>query len=82
MTCSTFQNETVDEALSFEELGDINGAGFWSWLKDKVKQKSKDIEKKYGDGDSKHELSDYWDEIRDILQPPCDFPCPPDVYGT
>ena len=82
MTCSTFQNETVDESLSFEELGDINGAGFWSWLKDKVKQKSKDIEKKYGDGDGKHELSDYWDEIRDILQPPCDFPCPPDVYGT
>ena len=82
MTCSTFQNETVDEALSFEELGDINGAGFWSWLKDKVKQKSKDIEKKYGDGDGKHELSDYWDEIRDTLQPPCDFPCPPDVYGT
>ena len=82
MTCSTFQNEAVDEALSFEELGDINGAGFWSWLKDKVKQKSKDIEKKYGDGDGKHEVSDYWDEIRDILHPPCDFPCPPDVYGT
>ena len=79
MTCSTFQNETVDESLSFEELGDINGAGFWSWLKDKVKQKSKDIEKKYGDGDGRHELSDYVDELGDIISQPCMWgPCSPD----
>ena len=79
MTCSTFQNEAVDEALSFEELGDINGAGFWAWLKDKVKQKSKDIEKKYGDGDGKHEWSDYIDDLGDIIPQPCMWgPCSPD----
>ena len=52
MTCSTFQNEALDEVLSLEELGDINGAGLWDW-----------IEKKFGDGDGEHEWKDdYRDE--------------------
>ena len=71
MTNSVFQNEAVEQALSLDELGAINGAGFWAWLKEKVKQKSKDIEKKYGDGDGKHEWSDYADELEDILKQPC-----------
>ena len=80
MTSTTFQNEYDDEPLSLRQIKDVNGGGFWSWLKNKVKQKSKDIEKKYGDGDGKHELSDYWDELEDIIQPPCNFgPCPPNI---
>ena len=58
MTCSTFQNEAIDEALSLEELGDINGAGIWDWIKDKAEDAGDWIEGKLGDGDGKHEWKD------------------------
>ena len=63
MTTTTFQTETLDESLSLEELSAINGAGVWSWLKEKAQQVGDYIEKTYGDGDGKHELSDYIDYI-------------------
>ena len=63
MTYSTFQNEAVDEALSLEELNDINGAGFMDWLKDKAEDVGDWVEKTFGDGDGKHEWKDdYRDE--------------------
>ena len=58
MTYSTFQNEAVDEALSLEELNDINGAGLWDWIKDKAEDAGDWIEEKLGDGDGKHEWKD------------------------
>ena len=63
MTYSTFQNEAVDEALSLEELNDINGAGLMDWIKDKAEDVGDWVEKTFGDGDGKHEWKDdYRDE--------------------
>jgi len=68
MTTTTFQSETLDESLSLEELSAINGAGVWSWLKEKAQQVGDYIEKTYGDGDGKHEwIDDYADEFSTIL---------------
>lgn len=58
MIHSTFQNEAVDEALSLEELGDINGAGFWDWIKDKAEDVGDWVEGTFGDGDGVHEWKD------------------------
>ena len=58
MTYSTFQNEAVDEALSLEELNDINGAGLMDWIKDKAEDVGDWVEKTFGDGDGKHEWKD------------------------
>ena len=55
MTDSTSQDEAVDEALSLEELNDINGAGFWDWIKDKLEVAGDWIEETLGDVDGKHE---------------------------
>ena len=64
MTYSTFQNEAVDEALSLEQLNDINGAGLWDWIKDKAEDAGDWIEEKLGDGDGKHEWKDdYRDDV-------------------
>jgi len=62
MTTTTFQTENLDESLSLEELSAIHGAGVWSWLKEKAQQVGDYIEETFGDGDGKHEWSDYSDE--------------------
>ena len=73
MTYSTFQNEAVDEALSLEELNDINGAGAMDWLREKAKKVGDWVEKTFGDGDGVHEWEDdYRDEWEKIFKPrPC-----------
>ena len=58
MTFSTFQNEAVDEALSLEELSEVNGAGLWDWIKDKAEDVGDWFEGKFGDGDGVHEWED------------------------
>ena len=67
MTTTTVQTETLDESLSLEDLSAIHGSGVWSWLKEKAQQVSDYIEETYGDGDGKHELSDYSDEAEKVI---------------
>ena len=72
-------SELEDMELTPEQLAFITGGGLWDKIKKIAKKIGDKIEKTFGDGDGKHELSDYIDEIRDILKPsPTDpGPCNP-----
>ncbi|KZR74581.1 hypothetical protein [Prochlorococcus marinus] len=62
-------SELEDMELTPEQLAFVTGGGLWSWIKKTVKKIGDKIESTFGDGDGKHEVSDYIDEIRDLFKP-------------
>ncbi|KZR69508.1 hypothetical protein PMIT1313_01196 [Prochlorococcus marinus str. MIT 1313] len=58
-------SELEDMELSLEQLEMISGGG---WLRDKIKQALDWVESKLGDGDGKHEVSDYKDEVIAVIK--------------
>ncbi len=64
-------SELEDMELTPEQLAFITGGGLLSWIKKTAKKVGDWIERTFGDGDGKHEISDYIDEIKDLIGGPC-----------
>ena len=71
---SLVMSELEDMELSLEQLEMISGGG---WLRDKIKQALDWVESTLGDGDGKHEWSDYKDEVKKIIDIIVPGPCDP-----
>ena len=56
-------SELEDMELTPEQLAFITGGGFLSWVKKTAKKAAGWAESTFGDGDGKHEVSDYIDEV-------------------
>ena len=59
---TSFITETADQELDYSDLTAITGGGKGK-LKKALKKAGQAIEKVLGDGDGKHEISDYKDEV-------------------
>ncbi|KGG25523.1 MULTISPECIES: hypothetical protein [unclassified Prochlorococcus] len=60
-------SELEDMELTPEQLAFITGGGFWAWVKKTAKKAADWAESTFGDGDGKHEVSDYIDEVLTVV---------------
>ena len=60
-------SELEDMELTPEQLAFITGGGLWAWVKKTAKKAADWAESTFGDGDGKHEVSDYIDEVLTVV---------------